>query len=43
MVDSAAGDVAPKSTVSVEMTLSLAMSPVTSAVEARQSEEMSDE
>ena len=32
MVDSAAGDVAPKSTVSVEMTLSLAMSPVTSAV-----------
>ena len=37
MVDSAAGDVAPKSTVSVEMTLSLAMSPVTSAVEARQS------
>ena len=37
MVDSTAGDVAPKSTVRVEMTLSLAISPVTSAVEARQS------
>ena len=37
MVDNAAGEVAPKSTVSVEMTLSLAISPVTSAVEARQS------
>ena len=37
MVDSAAGEVAPKSTVRVEMTLSLAISPVTSAVDARQS------